>query len=274
MKHFVLIGHPLIHSLSVPIHQALMHRAGIDGDYTLKEIAPQDLPSAIGELQKLDGFNVTIPHKIRILPYLAGLSQKAELFGAVNTVCVKDGKLYGDNTDCLGFLKGLELAGMALEGRVLLCGAGGAARMAAFETALAGAKLTIAARSLEKADALAQEVGSKTGAAVNTCTLDTVDGAFDLIVNATPCGMFPHTDECPLAPETVRAAKGVFDMIYNPEETALLRTARKAGAKTSNGLTMLAGQAAAAETLWNGTAFTSEDILAAAAAAGKELNKA
>lgn len=271
MKHFALIGWPLGHSLSVPIHRALMRRAGIDGDYILKEIAPEDLPRAVGELKKLDGFNVTIPHKIEILPYLCALGEKAELFGAVNTVAVKDGQLYGENTDCLGFLKGLQIAGMKLEGRVLLCGAGGAARMAAFEAAMAGAELTIAARSVQKAEALAAEVQKKTGKTAAACALRAADGSFDLIVNATPCGMFPHTDECPLGETVIARAKGVFDMIYNPQETKLLATARAAGAKTANGLTMLAGQAAAAETIWNGIPFTNEDILAAAKAARKEL---
>ncbi len=273
MKHFALIGFPLGHSLSVVIHQTLMRRAGTDGDYILKETVPQDLPQAVDELRRLDGFNVTIPHKIRILPYLDGLSEKAELFGAVNTVSVKNGRFYGDNTDWLGFLKGLELAGMELGGKVLLCGAGGAARMAALEAVLAGADLTIAARKIQKAEALAAEIKEKLNAKVHTCTLDAASGTYDLIVNATPCGMFPHADECPLAEETVCRAGSVFDMIYNPQETKLLAAAHSAGVKTANGLTMLAGQAAAAETLWNGTVFTRDDILAAVDAAGKELEK-
>ena len=110
-------------------------------------------------------------------------------------------------------------------------------------------------------------------AKVHTCTLNAASGTYDLIVNATPCGMFPHTDECPLAEETVYRAGSVFDMIYNPQETKLLAAAHSAGVKTANGLTMLAGQAAAAETLWNGTVFTRGDILAAVDAAGKELEK-
>lgn len=273
MQHFALIGCPLGHSLSVPIHRALLRRAGIDGDYFLKEIAPEKLKQAMDELRQLDGFNVTIPHKVSILPFLSGKSEKAELFGAVNTVKVENGRLYGDNTDCLGFLKGLELAGMALGGKVLLCGAGGAARMAAFEAVLAGADLTIAARNRQKAEALAAEVQEKLHTQVRTAALNGAEGAFDLIVNATPCGMFPHTDDCPLDETVIRRAGCVFDMIYNPQETRLLAAARRAGAKTANGLTMLAGQAAAAETIWNGTVFTGDDILAAAAAAGKELEK-
>ena len=128
MTHYALIGHPLGHSLSPQIHRALLAAAHLEGDYRLLDIAPEDLANRLPELQTLCGFNVTIPHKQAVLSAMAELDEKAALFGAVNTVAVRDGKFYGYNTDCYGFLRSLSAAGIPLAGRVLVLGTGGVAR--------------------------------------------------------------------------------------------------------------------------------------------------
>lgn len=127
MTHYALIGHPLGHSLSPQIHRALLAAAHLEGDYRLLDIAPEDLANRLPELQMLRGFNVTIPHKQAVLSAMAELDEKAALFGAVNTVAVRDGRFYGYNTDCYGFLRSLSAAGISLAGRVLVLGTGGGA---------------------------------------------------------------------------------------------------------------------------------------------------
>ena len=239
MTHYALIGHPLGHSLSPQIHRALLAAAHLEGDYQLLDIAPEDLANRLPELQTLRGFNVTIPHKQAVLSAMAELDEKAALFGAVNTVAVRDGRFYGYNTDCYGFLRSLSAAGIPLAGRVLVLGTGGVARMFAFEAVLAGAAVTLAARTPSKGCALAAEIAEKCGRAVTVTDFNSVTGDWDLIVNGTPVGMFP---------------------IYNPMETRLLRLARQNGAKVVNGLPMLVWQAAVAQEIWNDVTYTPAQV--------------
>ena len=163
MNNFCLIGYPLGHSMSPVIHNELFKLKGINANYSLNEIAPENLKEKYSELKKLDGFNVTIPHKTKIIPMLDTLSQRAELFGAVNTVKIENGKATGHNTDCFGFLRALEMADIKLGGNVLLCGSGGVARMFAFESILAGANLTIAVRAddIPAANLIKKEINEK-----------------------------------------------------------------------------------------------------------------
>lgn len=180
MTHYALIGHPLGHSLSPQIHRALLAAAHLEGDYRLLDIAPEDLANRLPELQTLRGFNVTIPHKQAVLSAMAELEEKAALFGAVNTVAVRGGKFYGYNTDCYGFLRSLSAAGIPLAGRVLILGTGGVARMFAFEAVLAGAAVTLAARTPSKGCALAAEIAEKCGRAVTVTDFNSVTGDWDL----------------------------------------------------------------------------------------------
>lgn len=274
MKNFGLTGYPLGHSLSPFIHRELMKISGIDGEYSLFEIAPENLESGFYKLKELSGFNVTIPHKINIIPFLDSLDEKAQLFSAVNTV--KTGaQCKGYNTDCDGFLRALDGAGMSLSGDVLLCGAGGVSRMIAFEAALKDCRLTIAARneSLEKAEKLKNEILSKTGKTAEVVSYENISDGYDLIVNGTPVGMFPKTDKCVLKKDTVLKSRAVYDVIYNPDETLLLKYAKEAGIKYSNGLSMLVWQAAVAQEIWNGAQFSSDDIQKVIKLTEKELNK-
>lgn len=260
LKKFALIGYPLGHSLSPLIHRELMRLSGIDGTYELKEISPEDLENKMDELKKLDGFNVTIPHKMHIIPFLDKLNDRAALYGAVNTVKLDESGSLGCNTDCFGFLRALEAEEISLSGRVLICGAGGVSSMFACEAAAAGAEVTVAARNIEKAKLLADDILKKLNVKINITDFENVEKGWNLIVNGTPVGMFPHTDACVLPCDIIASADAVFDAIYNPSETVFLRCARENNVKGLNGLSMLVWQAAVAQEIWNGVSFSREQI--------------
>lgn len=275
MKKFGLIGYPLGHSMSPLIHRELFKINNIDAGYELVEINPENFTNAFEAVKGFDGFNVTIPHKIAVIPQLNALSERAELFGAVNTVENKNGVLTGHNTDCYGFLRALAMAEIELKGKVLVCGCGGVSRMFAFETILAGADLTIAVRDadVEAGQQIVDEIESKLGKTAKLITLDEVDGAFDLIINGTPVGMHPNTDACVLPKEKVQKAKAVFDAVYNPLETKLISYAKDAEIKFSNGLPMLVWQAAVAQEIWFGVKFSNEQIKPVIKITEEELKK-
>ena len=259
-KNFALIGFPLGHSLSPQLHQKLMQAAGVNGSYRLLETPPEALSAFCQTQQTLDGYNVTIPHKTAIIPFLDAMSDKAALFGAVNTVCREHGGYKGYNTDCEGFLRALDGAGITLGGRVLVLGSGGVSRMFAFESALAGAEVSIAARNPESAGKLQGEIREKLATDCAVMPLDGVKGDWDLIINGTPVGMFPKTDASPLRREAVQCTGAVFDAIYNPRQTLLLRDAAAAGIPAVNGLAMLVWQAAVAQEIWNGVTLSKDAV--------------
>ena len=270
MRKFCLIGHPLGHSLSPQIHTRLFELSGEKVEYTLKDIAPEDLKNKFGFLSEFDGFNITIPHKVGIIGYCDELSEGAERYKSVN--CVKNGeKKIGYNTDCIGFTKSIERLGASLGSKVLLIGCGGVGRMMAIETALEGGELTIAA--LENDLPLAANVIGEIQAMKPTAKVKAVkipddglsnaalgDEKFDLLVNACPVGMFPKIDRMPCLPEVLDNVKFVFDAIYNPKETLLAKTAREKGCKAMTGMAMLVLQAVAAHEIWDGAEYRKEDI--------------
>lgn len=262
MKNLGLIGYPLGHSMSPIIHRELLKLNNIEGDYTLFEINPDNFEKELESVKNLDGFNVTIPHKLNIIPYLDQLSERAKLFGAVNTVEIKNGVRTGHNTDCEGFLRAMKMAGIELSGKVLVCGSGGVSRMFAFETVLAGADLTIAVRDadLQAAGEIQKEIKDKLSKDIKVITLDEVEGEYDVLVNGTPLGMYPNVDTCVLPKEKVQNCKAVFDAVYNPLETTLIKYAKECGAKYSNGLPMLVWQAAVAQEIWFGVEFSMQQI--------------
>lgn len=273
-KRFALIGNPLGHSVSPFIHRELMAVSKVTGTYTLQEVLPQELEQVYcTQLRELNGFNVTIPYKTAVLPLLDALSARAALFGAVNTVVVQNGKTKGYNTDGSGFLKALAAANISLQGRVLVLGCGGAARTFAFESALAGAAVTIAARHSEKATGLQQALREKLGCNATVCALADIRGEYDVLLNATPVGMTPHIDAAPVSEAVVKRAGAVFDAVYNPQETVLLRYARENGILHENGLSMLVWQAAAAEELWNNVSFKEAEIAAVIRKTKEELRR-
>ncbi|MGN0531683.1 MAG: shikimate dehydrogenase [Eubacterium sp.] len=270
-----LIGYPLGHSMSGVIHRELFRLSGVDATYDMIEIAPDDMDNVFEKMAGYRGFNVTIPHKINIIPHLDRLSDRAELFGAVNTVDVAQDCITGHNTDCVGFLRALEMADIKLEGRVLLCGSGGVARMIAFESVLAGADLTIAVRpdDISAANVLNSEIEEKTGNTCNVILLSEAEGGYDLVVNGTPVGMYPNTDACPVDRAVIQSSRAAFDVIYNPLETQFITYAKEAGLKYSGGLSMLVWQAAVAEEIWNGVKFSYDDIQKVIDITGEELTK-
>ncbi len=274
MKNYGLLGYPLGHSLSPFIHRCLFEAAGNNSSYELFEINENNLDEQINSLMKLQGFNVTIPHKINIIKYLDDLDDKAALFGAVNTVKTGE-KIVGYNTDCSGFLRALDSAGIDFSGNVLLCGTGGVARMIAFEAVLHGCDLTVAYRlsSVDKALKIQAEIKEKLGKDIHIKEYKDIEQGWSLIVNGTSAGMYPNVNNSPLSQNIVSSADAVYDVIYNPAETLFLRYAREAGVKHSNGLSMLVWQAAVAQEIWTGGTFSPSEVEDVIKKTEKELLK-
>lgn len=261
-KNFCLIGHPLGHSISPELHNRLFRLSNMSAAYTLEDISPENFKSRLDFLKTLDGFNVTIPHKQRILPFLDEIDSRARRFGAVNTVKCENGRLRGYNTDADGFLRALKSAAIELRGRVLLCGAGGAARMMACEALESGCSLVVATRTADNARTCVEDLGKLfPGADIMATALSGACGEFDLLLNGTPAGMYPNINSCPVSDRVVQKAAAVFDAVYNPGETVLLKKAQANGAKVQGGLPMLVWQAVAAQEIWTGAHFQNDAVL-------------
>jgi shikimate dehydrogenase len=259
-QKYALIGHPLGHTMSPFIHNRLFELAGLDAEYTVCDIAPEQLADAMkGELARYDGMNVTIPHKQTVIPFLDEIDARAKMYGAVNAIC-RGKTLAGYNTDCIGFLRALEADGVSLQNnRVVILGCGGVARAFAFESALAQADLTLSVRDADRAmaDVLRAEIEEKVpGARITICGLDDAQGEIGLLINATPLGMYPKTEGCSASDRLIAQSSAVFDAVYNPEETTLLRKAKASGAKAIGGMPMLVWQAVAAQEIWNPVTFS------------------
>lgn len=263
-KHnYALIGSPLGHSMSPFIHKELFKISGLNADYSLTEISVEELPSRMTELENLSGANVTIPHKTAVIPYLARLDDRAALYGAVNTVAKTKEGLIGYNTDCHGFLRALSAENIRLEKRAVVCGCGGVSRMMAFECVMADCDLTIAVRpsSLPRALSLRDEILNKfPNAHITAEALNDLNGEINILINGTPVGMYPNIDAMPVNEAVLSNTRAVFDAVYNPAETLLLKSAKKFGAKTVGGMPMLVWQAAVAQEIWNGSVFKTDDI--------------
>ncbi len=257
-----LIGHPLGHSLSPYIHERLFALSKRDDNYILHDIAPDDLAVVLPEmLKEINGCNVTIPHKQQVLPFLDRLEGKAAVYQTVNCIAVTDDGIVGYNTDADGFLCALKAADIALSGRCLITGAGGAGTVLACEAALGGCEVVIYNPFDHcMAYALKDRIAAVAPHAVCTVSEDVPTGEFDLLLNATPVGMYPHIDACPVPDEVIARSKAVFDAIYNPRATQLLQKAAQNGAKTAGGMAMLVWQAAISHAHWYGATFKNEDI--------------
>lgn len=264
-RSFALLGFPLGHTMSPPIHQRLFALSGKSGSYNLLELPLEQLESRIPELFACTGFNITIPHKLNIIPYLDLLSPTAQRYGSVNTVLCDDGtgKSVGYNTDVDGFLRSVETLGADLSRPVMVVGAGGAGRMFAIESALHGAAVTLAVRTVKpQTEKLREDILSAVpGAQVTITTLDRLpDTNFELLVNATPVGMYPHPGVSPVPASFLRQVRCVFDAVYNPTETQLLLDAQAAGCKAVGGMSMLVWQAVVAHEIWDHVHYTPEQI--------------
>lgn len=264
MDKYGLIGHPLGHSMSPLIHKRLFALSGItDYSYELIDIAPEELASKEAMLREMRGFNITIPHKTAVIPMTDKLGESALRYNSVNCISNCDGVMTGYNTDCDGFIRSAEL--LPLSGKVLLIGCGGVGRMIAIEAALHGAELTIAVipQDVKTAQLAMAEILSKcSDACVRICLISEIEGDFDLLINATPVGMFPKVDACPVSDEVIGRCLSFFDVIYNPKETLLMKKARALGRTAVGGAAMLVYQAVKAHELWYGGEFDAEDISA------------
>ena len=268
-KKYAVIGHPIGHTMSPFIHSRLFELSGIEAEYSVMDIPVGELEKSYKEtLSGLDGFNITIPHKTEIIPFLSSLDRKAEMYGSVNTVDT-DGKGY--TTDPDGFIKALGAYGVKPDGNVVIVGTGGVARIMAFEAAKAGANITIAVRheDIHMVSALACEILDKTiHPAVSTCYIDRIeklDKDIDLLVNATPVGMYPNADNMAVNESIIEKSKVVFDAVYNPLETKLIKTAKKMGKTAIGGMSMLVWQAVESHRIWDGSVYDKKDIEDAAA---------
>ncbi|WP_040196158.1 shikimate dehydrogenase family protein [Candidatus Soleaferrea massiliensis] len=265
MRQFAITGYPLVHSMSAPIHERLFALSGRKGVYQVLEIPSGELDQRIAQLKALCGFNVTIPHKCAIIPHLSRLDEKAKLYGAVNVVHHDAQGWTGYNTDVDGFTRSIVENGIPLDSRICVMGAGGAGRMACIELALQGAGLTIAVRdresSIQEADKLKGYILSlKPDASVRVTTLGGIDGVYDLLVNTTPVGMYPKVDASPVDASILKNCGAVFDIVYNPSVTLLMRQAQEAGCKVIGGMSMLVWQAVAAHEIWDGVRYRTGDI--------------
>jgi shikimate dehydrogenase len=267
--HFGLVGFPLGHSLSPRLHQAALRELGLIGDYSLFSIPPGTeslvkLAEVLFQIRAgvLSGVNITIPYKETVIPFLDGLTPVALDTGAVNTVFKQGDHLVGDNTDVTGF--GLDLLDCGLDylsnpGWALVLGAGGAARAVVYTLAMAGWKVTIAARRPDQAETLSRDIQRHlhtdapspvmlSGTALKGCADE-----FALIANTTPLGMAPNANTSPWPQDIKFPTHGfIYDLVYNPPETVFLHQAYTAGLATRNGLGMLVRQAAASFERWTG----------------------
>ncbi len=264
-RQFALIGHPLGHSLSPVLHSHLFQLAGRQDSYSLLDLDPEAMTEGglRSRLEELAGFNITIPYKTRIIDLLDELDGDAAFYGAVNTVANRNGRLIGYNTDVAGFYLALRREGAEedLGGRVCVMGIGGAGRTMALEAGRRGAEVCLAVRpsSWQRAEELAKEMNGQ-GMAARVCDVTQIGGGWDLLVNASPVGMFPKVETMAAPEEAFRGTRTVFDAVYNPAETLLLRTAKRFGCRCVGGMAMLAWQGAEAHRIWDGDSYTPEQM--------------
>jgi shikimate dehydrogenase len=269
--HLGLIGWPLGHSLSPVMHTAALKAAGLAGDYRLFPIPPLPegeilVSNMLDNLRSdvMHGLNVTIPHKQNVLPFLDSLTPAARAIGAVNTISLKMGQLIGDNTDWIGFTRDLDVhlpdnipVG---DRKAIILGAGGAARAVIYALVRSGWQINISSRRPEQAVQLAKEFYTPVNP-ITTLPLSEFAERKNarLIVNTTPAGMRPKTTDSPWPVEIPFPQTAfLYDLVYNPMETTLIKDARSAGLTAVSGLGMLAEQAALAFEIWTGRPIPGE----------------
>lgn len=249
-----VIGNPIGHSRSPLIHNTALAALGLDAVYLPFEV--DDVGEFVRDFvrpatRRMDwpmrGLSVTIPHKLSIMPHLDFIDPTAQQIGAVNTVVVEGDELHGYNTDVIGAMNPLAALTELRDARVAVLGAGGAARAICYGLNERGAKTTVYARDVRKAQTLAAEFNAQ------AASLDEFRGGADIVINCTPVGMQGHgTGNSPVTIEQLKGVRLVYDLIYNPLETQLLKDAEAAGCQTLGGMAMLIGQAAEQFRLWTG----------------------
>ena len=274
-QHFAVIGHPIGHTMSPFIHTELFKLNRIDADYTVVDVDPERVTAEIPRLMdELDGFNVTIPFKAAVIPFMNSLEGVAKEYGSVNTVRSSDRT--GRTTDPTGFVRALAAADIPLRGDVAILGAGGVCRVFAGEAARAGCAITfgVLESDIPAAETIRGEILTHhPDTQITIVRITELSGEFDLLVNATPVGMYPKVGNMPVKEELLGHCKAVFDAVYNPEETALLKAAKAAGCKVQGGMPMLVWQAAAAQEIWLDVTFAQADVEKVIAQATAYMNE-
>ena len=244
---FALFGNPVGHSLSPLMHGTAFREMGLDASYrAIRVETVREIPEEM-ENRDITGASITIPHKTAMMPYLDAVSNSAERIGAVNTLTRRDGKLEGDNTDWIGMIHALkekiDIAGK----RIIVLGAGGAARAAVYGILHERGVPVVVNRTPERGEKIAQEFGC------DFYPIDQMETVIaDGLVNTTPVGMDPHTDVSPVDRGILSRFEWVMDMIYNPLETLLLREAAEARCGTISGVAMFVHQGAEQIRTWTG----------------------
>lgn len=251
-----LIGNPVEHSFSPPMHNAAFKALNMDYVYVAFDVLPENLENAIrgGKALNIKGLNVTIPHKINVMEYLNEIDDVARLIGAVNTIDFKN--LKGYNTDGIGAIKAIKEVMPIENKKVILAGAGGASRAISFYLAKENPEeIIILNRNTKKAENLSKDLlNSKLTDNVKSGSIDEIEKYIrdgDILVDSTPLGMYPHTEDTPIATsDMMHEDLVVNDIVYNPNETALIKEALKADAKPVYGIKMLLYQGAESFKIW------------------------
>lgn len=255
-----VFGDPVAHSASPPMHNAALREKGFPFRYVRIHVTPEVLPSALASLHSagFHGTNLTLPHKQAAISLMDEVSFEARLMGAINTVAVRNGKLHGFNTDGPGLAAAIREefdVSLGTQRVLILGGAGGAGRAITVQCALEKCpSIIIANRNPLKGEELAHEINKQLSASVSSISMTVEElskavSTSDLIINATPLGM-KNDDPSPLPDGLLRAHHRVYDTVYSGGETSLLLQARKIGAASSNGFSMLLHQGAKAFEIW------------------------
>ena len=260
---FAVLGQSLPHTWSPYIHNSLFDAAGLDAIYLPVTVPPECLGSVTDVFRScFSGFNVTIPYKEKILPFLNDVDEAARVCGAVNTVEIRNGRMIGHITDGLGMLRAIEERGVETnQADVLILGGGGAARVAGYAFLSRGGRVTFAVRDTQKGDALAHALAKTQQDGLRRLSVRPLADcaeAHDILINCTPVGMYPHVDACPVSADAIARCRAVFDAVYNPRETRLLALARQNGLPAIEGLGMLFYQAVEAQKFWFGDRIASK----------------
>ena len=258
MKRFAVIGNPVAHSLSPRLHKYVFKKLGIDANYSAIQCTEKKFPEIIDRLRsgQLNGINVTLPLKQSVIPYLDVFDKHVQAIGAVNCIAVKKRKLFGHNTDWIGFQKALENAKIQVDGATcIIVGAGGAARSVGYALGINNIKkFIIINRTTKRAEDLKQlilsifpdvkiDIGKW-----RELDLEVLYQA--LIVNCTSVGMVPNVNDCPIPEKYLLPSQTIIDIIYSPFRTKLYRVGQSIGTKTLSGLPMLIHQALATLDIW------------------------
>lgn len=257
-----IIGDPLSHTLSPAMHNAAFLSAGIPGRYLAFPTKPEELETfmQVAVEAGMRGFNVTIPHKEKMIELLDSLDPSAEAVGAVNTVVLEGADAIGHNTDVAGFLAAMKELRVDAKGKkALVVGAGGAARAVCAALLSSGARPAITNRTMDRAEAVAKRLKGARAVSAE----DALRERFDIVVNCTPLGMKGFADELPISPAVFHEGQLVMDAVYNPPRTRFMEEAEKRGAVAANGEGMLLHQALKAFELWTGRQAPAEAMLAA-----------